>query len=48
LRSGCDAGHLYRYRLIPNRTSQVSLATWDATPGDDVGALQVTVWPRAR
>lgn len=46
--NGCDSGHTYRYRLVPNRTSQVSFATWDATPGDDVGSLQVTLWPRAK
>lgn len=48
LTSRCEAGHVYRYRLVPNRTSQMSFATWDATPGDDVGSLQVTVWPRPR
>ena len=48
LQPGCDPGHVYRYRLVPGRTSQVSFATWDATPGDDVGALRVTLWPRPR
>ena len=48
LRNECDAGHVYRYRLVPNRTSQVAFATWDASPGDDVGGLRVTVWPRPR
>ena len=48
LKAGCDPGHVYRYRLVPGRTSQVAFATWDATPGDDVGALRVTLWPRPR
>ncbi|MEO7745237.1 MAG: hypothetical protein ABIV05_03320 [Actinomycetota bacterium] len=48
LKAGCDPGHVYRYRLVPGRTSQMSFATWDATPGDDVGALRVTMWPRPR
>ncbi len=48
LKAGCDPAHVYRYRIVPGRTSQVSFATWDATPGDDVGALRVTLWPRPR
>jgi len=45
---GCSPGHVYRYRYVPNRTSQASFAVWGATPGDDVGRLQVTIWPRRR
>ena len=46
--NGCDPGHVYRYRYVPNRTSQVTFAVWGATPGDDTGRLQVTIWPRRR
>ena len=48
LGEGCSAGNVYRYRYQPNRTSQANFAVWGPTPGNDIGRLQVTIWPRRK